>query len=146
MKKSSHLSAFIKYQRVQAGLTQEELAQKAGVGLRFIRDLEQGKETLRIDKVNAVLALFGFELKSDREGIDPYQVWMSYSNKGIIITTRQREKLYGILVGEILNDENKIVAWQFVPNINAIKYQKSEDKKLTKRIEHKDIASIELQK
>ena len=40
-------------------MTQEELALKAGVGLRFIRELEQGKETLRLDKVNQVLSLFG---------------------------------------------------------------------------------------
>lgn len=41
------------------GLTQEELASKAGVGLRFVRDIEQGKKTLRLDKVNQVLSLFG---------------------------------------------------------------------------------------
>lgn len=43
-------------------LTQPELAEKAGVGLRFIRELEQGKETLRLDKVNQVLRLFGHEV------------------------------------------------------------------------------------
>ena len=43
-------------------MTQPELAEKAGVGLRFIRDLEQGKETLRLDKVNQVLKLFGYEV------------------------------------------------------------------------------------
>lgn len=43
-------------------LTQPELAQKAGVGLRFVRELEQGKQTLRLDKVNQVLQLFGFEV------------------------------------------------------------------------------------
>lgn len=53
------LSEFVKYRRKQAGLTQPELAEKAGVGLRFVRELEQGKETLRIDKVNSVLQLFG---------------------------------------------------------------------------------------
>lgn len=53
------LSSFIKEKRKIANLTQIELAQKAGVGLRFIREIEQGKETLRIDKVNQVLKLFG---------------------------------------------------------------------------------------
>ena len=43
-------------------MTQEELCRKSGVGLRFIRELEQGKETLRMDKVNQVLCLFGAEL------------------------------------------------------------------------------------
>lgn len=57
-----NLVQFIKKRRKLLGLTQEELAEKAGVGLRFIRDLEQGKETLRMDKVNQVLALFGHEL------------------------------------------------------------------------------------
>ncbi|MCK4698765.1 MAG: helix-turn-helix transcriptional regulator, partial [Bacteroidales bacterium] len=53
---------FLKERRKMLGLTQEELAEKAGVGLRFIRDMEQGSETLRMDKVNQVLALFGHEL------------------------------------------------------------------------------------
>ena len=48
--------------RKQFGLTQEELAAKSGVGLRFVRELEQGKETLRLDKVNQVLLLFGQEI------------------------------------------------------------------------------------
>ncbi|HQW96612.1 MAG: helix-turn-helix transcriptional regulator [Bacteroidetes bacterium] len=53
------LSGFVKEKRKQAGLSQPELAEKAGVGLRFIRDLEQGKPSLRLDKVNQVLKLFG---------------------------------------------------------------------------------------
>lgn len=60
------LSEFIKQMRKQYTLTQEELSAKAGVGLRFIRDMEQGKPALRIDKINQVLSLFGFELKPVR--------------------------------------------------------------------------------
>lgn len=56
------LAEFVKQRRKNVGLTQPELAEKAGVGLRFLRELEQGKQTLRIDKVNQVLQLFGFEL------------------------------------------------------------------------------------
>lgn len=56
------LPFFIKKKRKQLKLTQPELAQRAGVGLRFVRELEQGKETLRLDKVNQVLALFGSEM------------------------------------------------------------------------------------
>mgnify|MGYP003404645246 CR=1 FL=1 len=52
-------SKFLKEKRKRYQLTQLDLAQKAGVGLRFVRELEQGKETLRLDKVNQVLALFG---------------------------------------------------------------------------------------
>ena len=56
------MSAFIKLKRSEVGLTQPELAEKAGVGLRFVRELEQGKETLKLDKVNQVLKLFGYEV------------------------------------------------------------------------------------
>ncbi len=56
------LSNFVKEKRSAAKLTQPELAAKAGVGLRFLRELEGGKETLRLDKVNQVLALFGCEV------------------------------------------------------------------------------------
>mgnify|MGYP006309579971 CR=1 FL=1 len=57
------LSSFVKAKRKLTRLTQMELSEKAGVGLRFIRNPEQGKSTLRMDKVNQVLKLFGHELK-----------------------------------------------------------------------------------
>ena len=53
------LSIFIKERRKQSKLSQPELAEKAGVGLRFVRELEQGKESLKLDKINQVLKLFG---------------------------------------------------------------------------------------
>lgn len=53
------LSNFIKKRRKQSKLSQPELAEKAGVGLRFVRELEQGKESLKLDKINQVLKLFG---------------------------------------------------------------------------------------
>jgi len=56
------LQLFVKQKRKELKLTQEDLAFNAGVGLRFVRDLEQGKKTLRLDKVNDVLALFGKEI------------------------------------------------------------------------------------
>lgn len=56
-----NLADFVKQRRKLVKLTQPELAEKAGVGLRFIRELEQGKGSLRLDKVNQVLQLFGFE-------------------------------------------------------------------------------------
>ena len=55
----NNLSEFVKEMRKQFSLTQVDLAEKSGVGLRFVRELEQGKSTLRLDKVNQVLALFG---------------------------------------------------------------------------------------
>ncbi len=53
------ISMFIKEKRKEAGLTQEEFAIRSGLGLRFVRELEQGKETVRMDKVNQALAMFG---------------------------------------------------------------------------------------
>lgn len=58
----SLLSATLKTLRKEYWLTQEDLALKCGVGLNFVRQLEQGKPTLRMDKVNQVLAMFGYEL------------------------------------------------------------------------------------
>ena len=59
---SNTLSSYVKEMRKQFGLPQVDLAEKSGVGLRFVRELEQGKETLRLDKVNQVLLLFGQEI------------------------------------------------------------------------------------
>ncbi|HDT11592.1 MAG TPA: transcriptional regulator [bacterium] len=56
------LTQFVKERRKMVGMTQLELSQRSGTGLRFIRELEQGKTTLRLDKVNQVLALFGHEM------------------------------------------------------------------------------------
>lgn len=58
----SQLSQTVKVLRKEYGLTQEELAMKSGVGLNFVRNLEQGKPTLRMDKVNQVLDLFNYSL------------------------------------------------------------------------------------
>jgi y4mF family transcriptional regulator len=58
----NRLADFVKNRRKSLSLTQTELAQKAGVGLRFVRDLEQGKKSIKLDKVNTVLALFSHEL------------------------------------------------------------------------------------
>ena len=53
------LSEHVKSLRKQENLTQQDLADRAGVGIHFVRDLEQGKKTLRMDKVDDVLELFG---------------------------------------------------------------------------------------
>ncbi|PTM08663.1 MAG: transcriptional regulator [Bacteroidetes bacterium] len=62
MSATDELINFVKRRREQLGLTQQELALRAGVGLRFVRDLEQGKQSLRLDKVNQVLVLFGHKM------------------------------------------------------------------------------------
>ena len=54
----NRIAEFIKTNRKAAGLTQEEFAIRSGLGLRFVRELEQGKPTVRMDKVNIALAMF----------------------------------------------------------------------------------------
>ena len=61
------IARFVKENRKKAGLTQEEFAIRSGLGLRFVRDLEQGKETLRMDKVNVALAMFDMETVPGRK-------------------------------------------------------------------------------
>lgn len=53
------IAIFVKQKRRAAGLTQKDFAMRSGLGLRFVRDLEQGKETVRMDKVNIALEMFG---------------------------------------------------------------------------------------
>ncbi len=55
------IAEFVKKSRKEAGLTQEEFAIRSGLGLRFVRELEQGKPTVRMDKVNIALNMFGME-------------------------------------------------------------------------------------
>lgn len=64
------LSSTVKELRKKNNLTQEDLAIKSGLGLRFVRDLEQGKPTLRLDKVNQLLELFGYEMQPTRYNND----------------------------------------------------------------------------
>ena len=59
----------VKELRKRVGLTQEDLATRSGVGLRFVRELEQGKTTVRVDKVDQVLALFGYHLEPVKDKI-----------------------------------------------------------------------------
>lgn len=61
------IGKYIKEERKKVGLTQEEFALRAGLGLRFVRELEQGKETVRLDKVNQALAMFGMEVVPGRK-------------------------------------------------------------------------------
>lgn len=56
------LSEYVKSMRKEHNLTQVELSEKSGVGLRFVRELEQGKHTMRLDKVDQVLILFGSKI------------------------------------------------------------------------------------
>lgn len=64
------LAKYVKEMRKQYNLTQVELSEKSGVGLRLVRELEQGKQTLRLDKVNQILNLFGSEVGAVRMAKD----------------------------------------------------------------------------
>ena len=61
------IAEFIKQKRKEIGLTQEEFAVRSGLGLRFVRELEQGKETVRMDKVNQALSMFGMKAVPGRK-------------------------------------------------------------------------------
>ena len=61
------IAEFIKQKRKEAGLTQVDFAIRSGLGLRFVRELEQGKETVRMDKVNQALAMFGMKAVPGRK-------------------------------------------------------------------------------
>lgn len=61
------IAVYVKESRKAAGLTQEEFAMRSGLGLRFIRELEQGKETVRMDKVNIALSMFDMEAVPGRK-------------------------------------------------------------------------------
>ena len=64
------IAVFIKQKRKEVGLTPEEFALRSGLGLRFVRELEQGKETVRMDKVNQALAMFGMEAVPGKKSRD----------------------------------------------------------------------------
>ena len=61
-KEYNNLSTFIKDMRKQFGFTQDELALRSGLSLHFIQNLEQGKKSLRMDKVNEILNFFNAKL------------------------------------------------------------------------------------
>ena len=66
----NRIAQFIRESRKAAGLTQEEFAARSGLGLRFVRELEQGKPTVRMDKVNTALGMFGMEAVPGRKDAD----------------------------------------------------------------------------
>lgn len=138
---TNYLSSFVKDNRNRLGLKQEELAEKAGVGLRFIRELEQGKNTLRIDKVNQVLSLFGYSLIPGKE-LDPYDIHENYFNKNVQVFLKNKSVLYGFIIGQV-REGAEIVAWKFVKNSNAIEYRATKKEDLVLIIPHRDIERIE---
>lgn len=143
MGSENQLEHFIKYQRKKAGLSQEGLAEKAGVGLRFIRDIEQGKTSLRMDKVNQVLQLFGYSLSPGTNRVkDPWEMLRLHFKRPVHIVLKNKTELYGIIIGNT-GENSGVSTWQFVPNNKASEYLKTNDEKLLQTIAHADIAHIE---
>lgn len=143
MSYDNYISYFVKYNRLKNGMTQEQLAEKAGVGLRFVRDLEQGKETLRMDKVNQVLSLFGYQMMPGAGRIkDPYEILVNHYNRKVNIHMKNKTVLAGALVDYIM-ENGEIKSWKFLPNPNSSEYNATKDQSLLETIEHRDIAEIE---
>ena len=141
--RNNYISNFVKYNRSKLRMTQEELAEKAGVGLRFVRELEQGKETLRMDKVNQVLALFGYQVVPGTERVkDPYEILINHFHKNVRVLLKNKIALLGFITDSIA-ETSGIKAWKFVPNNKAIEYQKTKDPKLEQVIDHADIENVE---
>lgn len=139
----NYVSHFVKYNRAIHQITQEELAEKAGVGLRFIRELERGKESLQMDKVNQVLAIFGYRVGAVSEKImNPYEIMRNHFNRMVHIFLKDKTVAVGFIIDSIM-ESNEIKAWKFVSNNNSIEYQQTNDPKLLQTIEHADIESIE---
>jgi y4mF family transcriptional regulator len=139
----NQIASFIKYSRGKLGMTQEQLAQKAGVGLRFIRDIEQGKETLRMDKVNQVLALFGHQISPSSMKIkDPYEILINHFNRNVHISLKNKTELFGFII-ESIAENNEIIAWKFITSNMAVEYKKTKDPRLEQIIENGDIDNIE---
>lgn len=138
---NNYVASFVKDNRSRQGLTQEQLAIKAGVGLRFIRDLEQGKNTLRIDKINQVLALFGYSMVPGKR-LNPYEINANYLNKNVKLYLRNKSVLYGLIIDEV-RENMEIKGWKFISNNSALEFQSTKNKDLVQIILHDDIERIE---
>ncbi|MET0636477.1 MAG: type II toxin-antitoxin system Y4mF family antitoxin [Chitinophagaceae bacterium] len=142
MSNVKHISNFVRYNRSKSNLTQQELAGRAGVGLRFIRDLEQGKETVRLDKVNQVLSLFGHTVwAGSQKQEDPYEMMLLYHKQSVTLVLRNRTSLEGLLADPVMVN-NEIVAWKFVPEKNKTDWQKNKSDQLVEIVDHTQIESV----
>ncbi len=138
---SNNIENFIKFQRKKLGMTQEALAEKAGVGLRFIRELEQGKLSLRMDKINQVLALFGHKLLPEK-GMNPYDILLDYFNINVQVYLKNKSFLVGFILKDNWED-NEIKSWNFISNNNAIEFRETKNEALLVNIKHDDIEKVE---
>ena len=99
------IAEFVKQKRREAGLTQEEFAMRSGLGLRFVRELEQGKETVRMDKVNQALAMFGMKAVPGRVKSEPIERILNY--KGYTGRVEYDDEQH-IFAGSVINTRDEI--------------------------------------
>lgn len=145
MDKISIFAAFVKYHREKQQLTQEQLAEMTGVGIHFIRDLEQGRSKLRLDKVNDLLSFFGFHLGPVANTIDPWRMWHTFINKAVKITKTNKKQVEGFLMREVRDEKSNIIAWKVLPNPRALEWKEKKDESLFIEVKQNEIADIILQ-
>jgi y4mF family transcriptional regulator len=139
----SLISNFVKFRRASLGLTQKALAKKAGVGIRFIKELEHGKESMRMDKVNHVLRFFGHRISPVSEKIyDPYSILLQGLCKKVKISLIRNRIIYVTLIGCIIK-KDQILKWRAVSEENIKEYKKTKHPRLMEYIEHIDIENCE---
>ena len=146
MDKISTIAAFVKYHREKQQLTQEQLAEMTGLGIHFIRDLEQGRSKLRLDKVNEILSFFGFHLGPiSSNAIDPWRMWHTFINKAVKITKTDKKQVEGFLMKEVRDEKSNIIAWKVLPNPRALEWKEKKDESLFIEVKQNEIADIILQ-
>ena len=139
---SNRLANFVRYNRKKLNLKQEDLAKRAGVGLRFIRELEQGKDTLRMDKVNLVLELFGQQLSPvTTKKIDPYDILLNYMSNDVEIKLKNKTAIKGQIL-ELYMKDDEIESWKLLPQNYKADYKKEKNERLIRHIDNDDIESL----
>ncbi|RYY58932.1 MAG: transcriptional regulator [Chitinophagaceae bacterium] len=143
MHHTNNIAAFVKFMRNKNNMTQPELANKAGVGLRFVRDLEQGKESLRLDKVNQVLAMFGYRVSAETSrSKNQWDVIMNQMNHQVKLELKDRTVLEGVIL-DYKMEEQRVRYWVFLPDSNAAKYRRTKDETLLVKVNSEDVLEIE---
>jgi y4mF family transcriptional regulator len=140
------ISNFIKHNRKKNNWTQLGLAKKAGVGIRFVQDIERGKQTIRLDKLEQVMNQFNREMAPQIKQVDPFHILWNYFNLPIVIINLLDQQKVGFIVNEHFDtDDSNITHWDFVSNNNAKEYKATEDQKLLDKLPHSSIKSIDFQ-
>jgi transcriptional regulator with XRE-family HTH domain len=144
MIREAGIGLFVKYSRRKQSMSQEELAERTGVPLRFIRDIEQGKDSLGIDKLQNILQfLGGYRLAPVSIEIDPYQMWYNFKEKPVRILLKDRRETSGFLAAEVLDERGLITAWKLVPLEEMAKWRRSRENLPIKIIRHSEIEKID---